>query len=155
MFNFRRTFLTEYRLKSLQRSYFSDNLHQHSFQPNLLRILNDRMDLQMNAPENNSCLAVINSMTANYPLAAIDCSLASDSITFLCEKNELKPKNKNLYWNEMHLNLIKKIAVICPPTWKAIARSCVNILTYNKGLTVSSGPYVVRWDFMKICKSIF
>ena len=136
---------------SLQRSYFSDNLHRHSFQPDLLEILEDRMDLQMNAPENNSCIAVINSMTENYPLAAIDCSLTSDNITFLCE-NSLSEVNQ--YWSEMQLNLINKRAVLCKLKWKAIAIFCVNMLPYKKGLTASGGPDNLRWDTMKICKSI-
>ena len=137
---------------SLQRSYFSNDFHQHSFQSSLLRILNDRMDLQINAPENNSCIAVINSMTENYPLAAIDCSLTSDSITFLCEHRFPEVKQ---FWNEMQLNLIKQRAVICPPKWKAFAIYCVNILSYNKGLTVSSAPDDLRWGITKISKSIF
>ena len=135
---------------SLQRSYFSNNLHAHSFQSNLLEILNDRMDLQMNASENNSCITVINSITENYPLAAIECSLTSDNITFLCEKKLFEVK---LYWSGMQLNLIKPEAVICQPTWKVFEKFCVNILTYNKRLTTSSGPDDLGWNTMKSCKS--
>ena len=137
---------------SLQRSYFSKDLGQHRFQLKFLSIMNDRMDLHMNVPENNSCIAVINSMTENYPLAAIDCSLVSDNITFLCE-NSLQEVNP--YWNKMQLNLIKQRALICQPTWKTIAIYCVNILTFNKGFSTFSGPDGLSWDIIKISKLIF
>ena len=111
------------------------------------------MNLQMNVPENNSCIAVINSITENYPLVAIDCSLTSDSITFLCEK---KFSEVNQYWNEMQLNLINQRAVSCQPTWKVFNIFCVNILTYSKGLTAASSELDDHgWYIMKFCKSIF
>ena len=137
---------------SLQRSYFSHNLDHHSFQPKLLSIMNDRMGLHINAPENNSCIAVINSMTENYPLAAIDCSLVSDNITFLCENSLQKVKQ---HWNKMQLSLIKQGTVICQPTWKTIAIFCFNILSYNKGFAAFSHRDGLSWDIKKICTSVF
>ena len=109
------------------------------------------MELQMNAAENNSCLVVINSMTENYPLAAIDCSLASYDMTFLCEKTVF---GTFVHWKKMQLRMLQERAVICPPTWKSISVFCVNFLPYKKGLTVSTDVDDNGWEFMKFCTSI-
>ena len=106
------------------------------------------MGLRMNTTENNSCMAVINSMTENYPLAPINCSLASYDMTFLCEKTVYAPS-----WNKMQLKLLQERAVICPPTWKFISAFCVTFLAYNKGLTVSMDVDDIGWEFMKVCMS--
>ena len=113
------------------------------------------MGLQMNIPENNSCIVVINSMTQNYPLAPINCSLASNSITFLCEKSFIDDYGGSSYWNKIPLKLLRERTVICQPTWKSISTFCVNFLAYNKRLTVATDVDGISWDSMKYCKSIF
>ena len=153
-FSFHKTLLAEYRIKSLQQTYSSENFERHKLETRFLSMLETRLEWQMNVPANNSCIAVINSLTEGYPLAEIDCSLQSDSMTFLCEQQTPVDYTESRIANEMQWNLLPKRRLKCLQTWLAIYTQCVKLLPYNKRFTTASNDVIISADLMNLCESI-